>query len=50
MECYVHPTINYLDIPNMISRQRAFIHARLKEKAQSNVVYPGLACFKAMKE
>jgi histone acetyltransferase len=50
MECYVHPTINYLDIPNMISRQRAFIHARLKEKAQSHVVYPGLACFKAMKE
>lgn len=50
MECYVHPTINYLDIPNMIARQRAFIHARLKEKAKSHVVYPGLACFKALKE
>jgi histone acetyltransferase len=50
MECYVHPTINYLDVPDMIARQRAYIHSRLKVKSKSHVIYPGLACFKALKE
>lgn len=30
----------------MLARQRAFLHARIKTRAKSHVVYPGLACFK----
>lgn len=30
----------------MLARQRAFLHERIKTRAKSHVVYPGLSCFK----
>jgi hypothetical protein len=33
-------------VPAMLARQRAFLHERIKTRAKSHVVYPGLACFK----
>jgi hypothetical protein len=30
----------------MLDRQRAFLHERIKTRAKSHVVYPGLTCFK----
>lgn len=29
----------------MLARQRAFLHERIRTRANSHVVYPGLACF-----
>jgi hypothetical protein len=34
MECYVHPTINYLDVPGMLERQREYIRSRVKQVGQ----------------
>ena len=45
MECYIHPTINYLDVPAMVERQREYIYSRIRQMSKSNVVYPGLDCF-----
>lgn len=45
MECYIHPTINYLDVPAMLERQREYIYSRIRQGAKSHVVYPGLECF-----
>lgn len=43
MECYVHPSIDYTRIPEMITAQREFILKRIRTVAQSHkVVYPPL--------
>jgi hypothetical protein len=34
MECYVHPGMDYLDVPGVVARQRAFIYERIKERTQ----------------
>jgi len=43
MECYVHPSIDYTRIPDMLQAQRDFIMDRVKLKAKSHkVVYEPL--------
>lgn len=43
MECYVHPSIDFTRIPEMLAAQRAFIFNRIKLKALSHkVVYDPL--------
>ena len=43
MECYVHPSIDFTRIPEMLAAQRKFIASRIRLKAQSHkVVYDPL--------
>ena len=42
MECYVHPSIDFTRIPEMIKAQRAFIMERIRLKANSHKVYDPL--------
>eukprot|EP00521_Asterionellopsis_glacialis_P009000 CAMPEP_0195290538 /NCGR_PEP_ID=MMETSP0707-20130614/6361_1 /TAXON_ID=33640 /ORGANISM="Asterionellopsis glacialis, Strain CCMP134" /LENGTH=562 /DNA_ID=CAMNT_0040350679 /DNA_START=110 /DNA_END=1798 /DNA_ORIENTATION=- len=43
MECYVHPSIDYTRIPEMLEKQRKFVLGRVRLKAKSHkVVYPPL--------
>mmetsp|Transcript_12400 Transcript_12400/g.26117 ORF Transcript_12400/g.26117 Transcript_12400/m.26117 type:complete len:582 (+) Transcript_12400:554-2299(+) len=43
MECYVHPSIDFTRIPEMLAAQREFILSRIRFKAQSHkVVYDPL--------
>ncbi|CAM9682071.1 unnamed protein product, partial [Choristocarpus tenellus] len=46
MECYIHPTIPYLEQAEMLRKQRAFIVECILEHIKCPTVYPGLACFK----
>merc|ERR1719223_1664048 len=39
MECYIHPGIDYTNIPQLLAKQRAFIAARLKENSQRDIAY-----------
>lgn len=45
MECFIHPKINYNEIPVMIKKQREFLYDRIRSLTNSQVVYPGLTCF-----
>jgi histone acetyltransferase len=42
MECYVHPSIDFTRIPEMIAAQRKFILDRIRLKANSHKVYAPL--------
>ena len=43
MECYVHPSIDYTRIPEMIKAQREFILKRIRTVSKSDkIVYPPL--------
>jgi histone acetyltransferase len=42
MECYVHPSIDFTRIPEMLAAQRKFILSRIRLKAQSTKVYDPL--------
>jgi histone acetyltransferase len=42
MECYVHPSIDFTRIPQMLSAQRKFILDRIRLKANSHRVYEPL--------
>jgi len=46
MECYIHPTIDYTRIPEMVQAQREFILQRITQTtAKSNkIIYPPLPC------
>ena len=40
MECYVHPSIDFTRIPEMLEAQRKFILSRIELTAQSRTIYP----------
>jgi len=42
MECYVHPSIDYTRIPEMLAAQRKYILSRIRLKANSTRVYDPL--------
>lgn len=42
MECYIHPSVDYTRIPEMIQAQRQFILSRVRLNAQSQVIYEPL--------
>jgi histone acetyltransferase len=43
MECYIHPSIDYTRIPQMLKAQKEFILSRVRKRSLSNKkVYPGL--------
>ena len=46
MSCYIHPTVNYLELDDMLNRQRYFIQQRILSNAKSLNVYPGLKAFR----
>lgn len=45
MECYIHPTLPYCNIPNMIEIQKKHLEEDVQEMSKANVVYPGLDLF-----
>jgi histone acetyltransferase len=45
MECCIHEKVNYLDIPNMIRKQREFIYQKIQEVSNSKTIYSGLTVF-----
>ncbi|GBG34383.1 Histone acetyltransferase GCN5 [Hondaea fermentalgiana] len=42
MECSINEYVDYLRIPEMIAAQRKFLFAKIKEKIDSDHVFPGL--------
>lgn len=42
MECYIHPSIDYTRIPEMLDAQRDFILSQVKKYANSHTVYDPL--------
>ncbi|KAI8804736.1 hypothetical protein BJ742DRAFT_748776 [Cladochytrium replicatum] len=46
MQCTMIPKVNYLDTFSIITQQRKVIFQKIRELAQSHIVYPGLTCFK----
>jgi histone acetyltransferase len=42
MECYVHPSIDYTRIPELVQAQKDFIMSRIRLTAQSHIVYDPL--------
>lgn len=42
MECFIHPKINYNEIPALIKKQRNYLYERIRQETGSQVVYPGL--------
>lgn len=42
MECYVHPSIDYTRIPELVQAQKNFIMSRIRLTAQSHIVYDPL--------
>lgn len=42
MECYVHPTVPYMDQAEMFDIQGKFLRERIADISSSKVVYPGL--------
>ncbi len=45
MECYIHPTLPYCNIPEMIETQRKHLENNVQEMSKANIVYPGLELF-----
>jgi len=46
MECYIHPTLPYASIPDMIEKQRTYLESDVREISKANVVHPGLQRWK----
>lgn len=42
MECYIHPSLPYSDIPCMIETQKKYLEQDVQEMSKANIVYPGL--------
>jgi len=45
MECYIHPGMDYLRVPETVAKQRAFLYERLKQRSSTGIVYSGLEVF-----
>jgi histone acetyltransferase len=45
MECALLPKINYLEIRDIIARQRGVVLAKIREVSKSHKVYPGIQQF-----
>jgi histone acetyltransferase len=45
MECYIHPGMDYLNVPKIVAKQRAFVYDRLLARSQSGAVFSGLEVF-----
>mmetsp|Transcript_8638 Transcript_8638/g.11275 ORF Transcript_8638/g.11275 Transcript_8638/m.11275 type:complete len:309 (+) Transcript_8638:14-940(+) len=45
MECYVHPTVNFPKIKEVIKIHREFLLNRIQSASKEHIVYPGLDCF-----
>ncbi|CAM9331737.1 unnamed protein product, partial [Ectocarpus fasciculatus] len=43
MECYIHPAVNYRNVPQMVAFQRRFVLSRVVERSQSHVTYGGIS-------
>ena len=46
MECYIHPTVDYTRIPEMIAVQREFLLTQVRKNSKSHVRYPPLLEFR----
>jgi len=50
MECYVHPSLDYLDHRAILRRQRQYILDRIRARSNAHVRHPGIASFKKGKK
>ena len=46
MECYIHPAIDYLNVPKITAKQREYIYDRIKERSNSRTIYDAPSDFK----
>lgn len=46
MECYIHPAMDYLNVQGVVALQRAYIYQRIRERSESDAIYPGLEIFR----
>lgn len=46
MQCTMLPRIKYLEVYEILARQKEAIYAKIKEVSKSHIVYPGLEAFK----
>ena len=46
MECYIHPTMDYLNVIEIVAKQRAFIYHRIKLSSRSHIVHTGIELFR----
>lgn len=42
MECYIHPTLPFTSIPDIITAQRAALDSAVRRYSSAHIVYPGL--------
>lgn len=45
MECYVHPGMDYLNVPHIVAQQRAFVYSRLLQRSQAGMTRSALELF-----
>lgn len=46
MECNISHLVDYLNLGDLIKKQRAAVHEQIKTISNSHIIYPGLECFK----
>lgn len=46
MECALLPKVNYLEVRDMIIKQREVVLTKIREVSKSHVVYPGIQQFR----
>jgi len=46
MECYIHPAMDYLNVTQIVAKQREYIYDRIIERSNSKTVYDAPAEFK----
>lgn len=47
MECFIHPTLPFTEIPKMIKTQRTALESAIQQYATAHIVHPGIARWKA---
>eukprot|EP01103_Thecamoeba_quadrilineata_P005795 TRINITY_DN1554_c0_g1_i3.p1 TRINITY_DN1554_c0_g1~~TRINITY_DN1554_c0_g1_i3.p1 ORF type:complete len:286 (+),score=33.88 TRINITY_DN1554_c0_g1_i3:416-1273(+) len=50
MECHICSKVCYLEIPELIKRQREAIYQKIRNLTSSHIIYPGLDCFHSDKK
>ena len=45
MECYIHPTLDYLHVNEIVAKQRSFIYHRIQLTSKAHIIHEGLELF-----
>ncbi|KAL6052194.1 histone acetyltransferase [Balamuthia mandrillaris] len=46
MECVIHPRVNYVEMPNILKKQREILLSKIRELSNSHIVHKGLDIWK----